>query len=120
MGKIVAVQGDVEAETGSVHIEADSDKSGSWSAGPVVDTVYDYLKIDGTPVIYQSECVFTNAGGASAGNPLPAPFLETVTLTAGSTVLQTGSDKVLVDGDKEESSYGNKLTASPSSHVSTD
>lgn len=119
MGNTVAVQGDVQAEAGSVAFEADTDNAGSWSAGPVIDTLYDHLTIDGTPVIYRSECVFTYAGGTASGNPV-TPYMETVTLTARSTVLQSGLDSVIVDGDEEESSYGNKLTASPSNHVSTD
>ena len=123
MAKTVAVQGDVQAEAGSVAFEADTDQAGSWSAGPVVDTVYDHLTVDGTSVVYKSECTFTYAGGttSTSGSPVPVPpATETVTLTAGSTVLQSGSDSVIVDGDEEESSYGNKLNASPPGHVSTD
>ena len=122
MVKTVAVEGDVTAETGTKAFEADTDNVGSWSAGPVIDTSYSHLKINGTPVIYKSECLFTYAGGttSASGSPVPVPpFMETVTLEAGATVLQSGNDQVLVDGDSEESSYGNKLTASPSDHVST-
>ena len=45
MAKTVAIQGDVQAEAGSVAVEADTDQAGSWSAGPVVDTVYDHLTV---------------------------------------------------------------------------
>lgn len=124
MAENVAVQGEVSATAGSINAELDTNKTGQWNAGPVVDTFYNHLTIDGTPIIYESTCTFTYTGGTTGTAPAPVVAVvvppETVTLTAGSTVLQSGLNKVLLDGDEEQSNYGNKLSVSAAGHVTSD
>ena len=121
MAKNVAVQGEVSATAGSVFANEDANKSGSWIAGPVTDKFYDHLTIDGKPVIYESSCTFSYAGATTGNPPTAVPVQpETVTLKAGATVLQSGSNKVLLDKDETQSSFGNKLSTSAAGHVTSD
>jgi hypothetical protein len=111
MSKSVAVDGEVTASADSGKIEADSDQTGSWSAGSVSYQTYSHFKIDGTAVIYEASCTFTYAGGQASGSSIGA-VTDTVTLSASGTKTQGGLNAVLRDGDSEESASGNKLEVS--------
>lgn len=109
MSKSVGVVGDVQATAGSTVPATAS--GGSWSAGSVSYTSYNQLKVGGTKVIYEASCTFTYSGGTQkADSSKPhATETSTVTLTASATLTQHGLNNVLVNGDSEQDSYGNKL-----------
>jgi hypothetical protein len=118
----VAVEGDVLATAGTVPHSADKNVTGSWSAGPVVESTYSELKVDGLAVVYEAQCTFTYAGGTAPAGTLVVPvgpFTETVSLTATTKILQNGTSYVLVDGDVEESSFQNKLEVKATGHLKT-
>lgn len=118
MSKPTAVVNDVQATAASTKAELDKDGTGAWQAGTVTYQSYSRLTIQGKPVIYQASCTFTYTGGTASGNPVTV-LPDTVTLKAGTTLLQKGANKVLVDGDQITSSSGNKLEVHASHIVST-
>lgn len=116
-GKKVAVEGDVQAIPGSTFFTGAD--SGTWSAGQVVYSSYDHLKISESKVIYKAQCKFTFSGFSPAPQKNPISGNETVTLEAQSTKLQGGASKVLVDGDSATGEFGNKLQVNASHKLST-
>jgi hypothetical protein len=110
MGKKVAVEGDVKATPGSTPF-APAD-SGSWVAGPVVDTPYPKLASGGKKTLSQSMCTFTFTGVQSASGA-PVSGTEVVTLVAKKTTLTAGGN-LLLDGDNQQGVYGNKLEVTAS------
>jgi hypothetical protein len=111
--KKVAVDGDVTATAGTTPgIEGSAGPPG-WTAGKVSYQTYSHLTVGGKEVAYEATCTFSYSGTTtSAPATAVGPKTADVTLKAKSTVLQNGSTKVLVDGDKEEDTYGNKLSVS--------
>jgi hypothetical protein len=118
----VAVEGDVQAVPG-VNSPTPNIQSGTWQAGAISYSSYNRLKIGGAKVIYQAECTFTYRGGKDTSTSAliePAPT-ETVTLVAGTTKLQKGSQSVLVDGDNEViTKTGNELKVQITRKLKTD
>ena len=115
MPKSVATVGDVTATAGTTMYSPAT--SGSWTAGSVSYTSYDNVKSGDAKVIHKAECTFSFSG--STGNTAVSGS-ETVTLEAGSTLLQKGASKVLVDGDSKTGTYGNKLQVSSSEKLKSD
>jgi hypothetical protein len=111
--KKVAVDGEVTATPGTKPgIEGSAGPPG-WTAGPVSYETYSHLTVGGKEVAYEASCTFTYSGTTtSAPATAVGPKTADVKLSAKTTVLQSGSDKVLVDGDEEEDSYKNKLSVS--------
>ena len=115
MPKSVATEGDVTATAGTTMYSPAT--SGSWTAGSVTYTSYAKLNSGGAKVIHKAECTFSFSG--STGNTA-VTGQETVSLEAGSTLLQKEASKVLVDGDSKTDKYGNKLQVSSSEKLKTD
>ena len=106
--KSVATVGDVKATVGSKPGVENS--TGTWKAGSVSHKSYPALKTAGKEVIYEASCEFEYSGtDNSSGAAVKSS--ETVTLKAKTTVLQKGSNGVILDGDSAEGDYGNKLQA---------
>jgi hypothetical protein len=116
MPESVATEGDVTATPGtSMFTGADS---GRWTAGAITYTSYAKLKVGGGQVIHKAECTFRFSGASSSGAAVTGQ--ETVTLTAGSPLLQKGASSVLVHGDSKTGTYGNKLEAASSEKLKTE
>ena len=112
-----AITGDVTATPSSVPSpKAGVGGSGTWTAGTVTYKSYAKLKAPGE-VIWKAECTFTFSGANSAGSAVTDS--ERVTLTATATVLQHGSNGVLLDAEQEQGPLGNRLTVTASGHVAT-
>jgi hypothetical protein len=113
VAKPVCCDGDVVATAGTTPV---SGSTGTWSPGPVSYKTYSHLKAGGTAVAYEASCTFSYSGTTTSAPSSPVSATEKVTLTAGSTVLQHGSSKVLLDGDTKTGpgGYGNKLKVSSS------
>lgn len=117
MSKIAVVGNVIPTPGSSPYPPADT---GAWIPGPVIYQSYASVKSNSIPVIYQAQCVFTFVGTKSTpGGPVPVSGSETVTLRAGTTAVNGMQNSVLLDGDSEEGSYGNKLRVQASSMIST-
>ena len=99
----VAVIGDTTA-TASTLTSLDG-APGTWAAGPVAETSYVRLTVGSKAVIHEATCtfVFTNS---NTGATVPVK----VTLSATSTPLQHGQGNVLLDGDQQIDTNGNRLS----------
>lgn len=104
-GKPVAVTGEVIATVGTTPFTGAD--SGTWTAGTVSVQSYNQLTIGSAAIIHQAKCTFTFNGKSSTNTPITGS--ETVTLTAGATVLQKAQSGVLVQGDVATGVFGNKL-----------
>lgn len=104
MGKPIVLQGEVIAIPGQVPYPGAV--SGAWTALPVQCKLDNKIKVGGKAAVVGAECkfMFIGVGPAPANNPVNGQ--ETVKLAAKKTTLQK---KVLVSGDQQVSSYGNKL-----------
>lgn len=122
MGKPVAVRGDAQATAASATAPVDQPTwQGSWVAGAVVTSAYEQLSVNGQAVIHEARCTFSFSGVDSAVSPTP-PAVATsseVVLSAGSTTLQKGLQRVLLDGDNASDEHGNRLSISASGHLSS-
>src|SRR5262245_22492197 len=98
----VAVTGEVVATASTTTTL--SGVSGSWTAGPVIETPYPKLTVGGATVIHEATCTFTFSGG-----PPPTTVPSVVTLRPSPTALQGGLSNVLRDGDVEVDTNGNQL-----------
>jgi hypothetical protein len=112
--KAVAARGDVSAEAGTT--PSSKADSGTWTAGPVSVTTFDDLTVGGDPVVVEAECTFTFSG--TKGNSAVADS-ATVTLTAADHPLLGTQDSVLVHGDEESDTYGNKVSVSSTRDLRT-
>ncbi len=101
--KSVAVDGDASATAGSKMFGAAT--SGTWTPAAVSVRTYDALRVGGTKAIFEASCSFSFVGKDDVPNAVAGS--ETVTLTAGSTPMQSGRGDVLIDGDSKEGDYGN-------------
>jgi hypothetical protein len=99
----VAISGETTAAASKAKSLAGA--SGSWAAGPVTETPYPALKIDGKSVIHEAKCIFTFTN-ANTG----ATTLVEVKLSASATPLQHGLSGVLRHGDTITDENGNKLS----------
>ena len=103
----VACRGDVSARAGTTpSTKADS---GTWTAGPVSLTTFDDVKVGGDPVVVEAECTFAFSGTKGTSGVTDS---STVTLSASDHPLLGSQDSVLVHGDEEEDTYGNKVSVS--------
>jgi hypothetical protein len=119
MSKRVGVKGDVQPTNGTTQPEKGT--GGTWASGPIRYQTYAYLKVGGTPAIYEASCTFTWNGMLKADpSKAHSPEYSTVTLTATTKLTQKGSKKVLVDGDSAQDEYGNKLQVSAAGVLKTD
>lgn len=118
--KSVAVEGNASASAGSTLVEPA--KAGSWDAGDVSETSYDFLTVDSTKVIWKAECTFSFTGDSDPPNGVVEDVhrSSTVTLEASGTALQGGSTFVLVDGDSTQDDYGNTVRVSASANLQAD
>jgi len=117
--KPVAVEGDASAEAGTTPYTGAT--RGTWTAGSVTETSYDVLTSGGTKVIHKAECSFSFTGDSAPPQTVgDVSGDSTVTLEASGTALQGGSTFVLVDGDSETDSYGNKVSVSASAALQAD
>ncbi|MEB3180877.1 MAG: hypothetical protein VKL59_17875 [Nostocaceae cyanobacterium] len=109
-GKNVAVIDDVKAIPGTVPYPP-ADKVVSWTPGEVSYTSYTKLTVNGKQVISEAKCTFSFNGSQTlpTGVQNPVTGTETVTLVAKPTKLQGGLSQVLVQGDSQQSVYGNTL-----------
>ncbi len=112
----VAKAGDVTASVGTTYFGTAT--SGAWTAaGPVTETTYSFLTIQGAAVVHQASCSFSFSGSDGTNAVTGA---SSVTLTASSTTLQKGSTFVLRDGDSAQDIYGNTLTVSAPNILTSD
>jgi hypothetical protein len=81
------------AVIGEVTLIPANDDAGIWVPGPITYEAYDHLTIRGLPVIYSASCTFK-----FISNTTTKPE-DTVTLSAGASVLQGGQTHVLVNED---------------------
>ncbi len=116
MSTKAAVTGDVTATPSSVLSPKAAGGSGTWTAGTVSYSSYARLKAPAV-VIWKAECTFSFSGATSGGSAVTDS--ETVTLTAGSTVLQHGANGVLLDGDQTQGPLGNSLSVDATGIVAT-
>jgi hypothetical protein len=114
VGAKVAVDGDVTA-TPSASPASGAD-SGAWTAGPISYTTYSKLKVGGKNVIWKAKCTFSFSG--KSGNS-PYSTTEDVTLTASTKKLNKSQHNVLVSGDSETGTQGNKLAVSASGKLTS-
>lgn len=113
--KSVAVEDEVIATPGTAPFTGA--ESGTWTAGPVSYRSYGSLTVGGINVIYEASCTFNFSGASSSGAAVIGS--ETVTLTAGSTLLQKNESGVLVNGDSATGTYGNELKVQSSGPLKT-
>lgn len=117
--KSVATEGDVEATASSSTASTNlKNTTGSWTAGPVAYKTYAKLRVNGREVIYEASCTFSYAGTDNSSHAAVTDS-ESVTLGAGTTILEHGSTSVLVDGDSETGPNGNQLAVSTSNKLKT-
>ena len=111
MLKSVATEGDVEATPGALPVSPAVD--GQWEKVGSVDYQTDsLLTINGTGVIFQAQCTFnfTNPKDGNGNPVLPTPDMtQQVVLVPNETKLTSGLAHLLVNGDKIEDRFGNKL-----------
>ncbi|MEE8058706.1 MAG: hypothetical protein V3T17_12885 [Pseudomonadales bacterium] len=108
MTKPIAVSGNVIATPGTTPFSpADS---GAWVAQPVQEIPYPKLKIGGKNALQKVICVFQFAGVQSASGA-PVSGVETVILEPQKTAVKHSGQTMLLDGDKKDGQYGNKLQA---------
>ena len=101
----VAVRGEVDATEGEqMFTGADS---GTWTVGQITYESHDGLTVGGQPVIHGASCTFSFSGLSSSNATITGS--ETVTLSAGTTVMQNGQTGVLLDGDSATGEFGNRL-----------
>ncbi|MEQ8765575.1 MAG: hypothetical protein RL885_16740 [Planctomycetota bacterium] len=118
MGKAVGVVGDTVA-TASPGTAPSSKPTwtGNWQAGLVSETSYSWLQVKGIAVIHRAKCTFTFGGTDASGATVT--MTSDVELVAGSTILQKGQSRVLVQGDSKTDSHGNRLAISAPGHLTT-
>ena len=115
MTKPIALQGTVIAISGTAPYPPA--QSGVWTATPVQVKAYRKIKVGGKSAIYEAECKFSFTGIQSTpSGPVTVTGQETVKLTAKPTKLQS---KVLVQGDRMQSVYGNQLVVMTTSRLKT-
>jgi hypothetical protein len=123
MGKPVAVEGDAKATASSSPAPADQPAwQGSWSAGTPEARAYAHLSVQGRAVIHEVRCTFSFSGVDTAVSPTPPPVSSSseVVLSAGSTTLQKGLQRVLLDGDSASDTHGNRLAIEAGGHLRSD
>ncbi|AIL13678.1 hypothetical protein IM40_09605 (plasmid) [Candidatus Paracaedimonas acanthamoebae] len=113
-GESVATQQDVKmtlATAAQVPSGAMPSSGGQWQAGTVSCKFHQKIKVDGQPVIYEAQCIFTYSGGKTADGiaDFPTPFLDTVVLKPKIGKLKEKNIDVLLNGDAYTSPYGNTL-----------
>lgn len=113
--KSVAVVGDVIAQAGTT-LYGDA-TSGGWTHGNVSYVTYPQLIVQGQNVVYEATCKFKFDG--SSGNTAITGTSD-VTLTAAATLLMQNENNVLIHGDSQEDSYGNKLYVESSTILKTE
>jgi hypothetical protein len=114
-GKRVAVTGEVVATPGTTPFTGAN--AGNWTVGPIGVQTYSKLTIGGQPVIHRASCTFSFTGTTSTGAPITG--IETVTLTAGTTVLQKGQSGILVQENSFTGNFGNKLEVQTANKLTT-
>lgn len=120
MGKAAAVEGDTVATASAMTAPSTQPSwQGAWTAGPVSETSYPKLTVQGAKVIHEARCTFSFSGGDTASNGAPVATSSTVTLRAGATILQKGNSKVLVNGDNASDSHGNRLEIAAAGALAT-
>ena len=119
MSKPVCCDGDVVATPDSAPFPGSNAK---WKAGPVSYKTYSHLKVGGKAVAYEATCTFSYSGSTTSAPSSPVSGSEDITLKAGTTVLEHGSSKVLVDGQSEtgKTSPSNKLEVKSSQILKSD
>lgn len=122
MGKAVAVQGDAVATASTAPAPIDQPAwQGTWTAGTPAATAYDHFTVQGQPVIHEVRCTYSFSGVDSSvsSNPPPVATTSEIVLSAGSTTLQKGLQRVLLDGDSFSDEHGNQLAIQASGHLSS-
>ena len=113
MSKPVCCKGDVKATPDSSPFPG---SDAQWQAGEVQYKTYSHLTVGGKEVAYEATCTFSYSGKTTSTPSSPVSGSEDVTLSATGTALQSGSSKVLLDGDTKQGSTSpsNKLEAKSS------
>jgi hypothetical protein len=83
--------------------------SGSWTAGPVTETADSTLEVGSAAVIHQATCTFSFTGKLAN---VAVADVSPVTLKPKATKLRGGGVDVLLDGDSEQDTFGNKVSVS--------
>jgi hypothetical protein len=118
MSKPVCCKEDVQATPSTKVIEG---STGTWSAGDIQYKTYDHLTVGGKQVAYEASCTFSYDGQTTSSPSTKVTGSEDVKLSAGATVLEHGSSKVLLDGDtKSGDTYQNKLQVQSSQILKSD
>jgi hypothetical protein len=119
VSKPVACEADIQAKADTGMMEGDV--SGTWSIVPpgLQVKTYSHLTVGGKPVAYEASCNFTYSGSTGSSATVAT---DSVTLSAGTTVLENGSSKVLLDGEsaKGTTSSDNKIEVTSSQILKTD
>lgn len=115
MTQAVATTDDIKAIALPTHTNATW--KGTWVAGPITFKVYPYFTLNGNPIAYEAECLFTFNGVVPNGEKVSDT--ETITLTAKPTTLQ---GPVLCNSDTENGKKGpqNQLYVTSKHHLITD
>jgi hypothetical protein len=84
--------------------------TGTWTPGPVDETVDATLTVGRAGVLHQAKCTFSFTGTASSGATVADS--STVVLTPKSTTLRAGQTDVLLNDDSTSDTFGNTVQVS--------
>jgi hypothetical protein len=103
----VATKTTVTATASADKLDNGKADTGKWTAGPVRKTTAAKLTSGSDPALLMAVCTFTFAGSLQG---VQVSDTSSVTLSPGSTRLQTAQSSVLLDGDSAQDSFGNTLS----------
>jgi len=108
MGKKIGVEGDVLATPGtSPYPTADS---GVWAPDKVAETPCTTVASGSKKGLLKATCTFSFTGTQSTSNgTVTITGSESVTLEAKASTLTSKGEVLLLDGEEQAGSYGNKL-----------
>lgn len=118
MGKSVALEVKAVASTNK-HL-ADTNKTGSWHVtGDLVAVPANSVTLSGKPLLHKATALFTYIGGSnpSPGGPVPLPPILSppLVLEGSSKALKVSGQSVVLEGDKAEDAFANKLEVAKTS-----
>ena len=97
-----------EAVPSNSKLAADTNKTGSWSEQQLTEMTAEGSTFEGDKPLHKATAGFIYTGGSAGSSPVP-PVISTVNLIPGKTLFLVGGQSVLLDGDKQQDIYGNKL-----------
>lgn len=112
----VARAGDVSATPGTTPVTG---STGAWSAGTISETTTSVFTSDRRAIVVEARCTFSYSGNTTSTPSSPVSQTSTVTLRPHTRALKVGGSPPLVDGDREQDSYGNALSVGSDATWST-